>query len=236
MTAAKALFLVIIIRLMGYNTTALFIANRTPEAVLEYATDVYEYGATGDMVDVQDAHSRLERDCAYTAVVGGWAHVWNPSGNVVNRVLADVGNHPGPLAGTSALAVDFSSVTGMYGFTLYEDGRIVRQLVYNGLEVTEDVGVPLAAESRFRQRRAKQLELSTVDETDQESDYEPDPTLTPEQRERQRILLGDLEDVPEHIQPDYEEIIWDVIDDVVGSVPENQPHRVWAERLRGASV
>ena len=209
---------------MGYNTSALFVLDRTPEAVLAYATDVYEYESTDEFVDFNVAWGR-RWDRAYTVSHGKWAHVWNPTGNVVHIVSIDAEETPGPLAGTLALAVELDSVQDRYSFTLYDDGRIVRRWVCEGFRVVEDVGAPLPAEVRYRQRRAERLELPAA----HERGIAPDAVLSSEQRERQRVLLEGLDgDVDDDI--DGERVVLEVVADVVGFPGKDQRYRVWRER------
>ena len=76
----------------------------------------------------------------FAAETGGWAQVWDPSMALVTSC-----EPPG-----DALTVVFSSVASSYAYTLFQDGEVVRELVYVDAVAVVDTGTPLPVEATVK--------------------------------------------------------------------------------------
>ncbi|MEH1014063.1 hypothetical protein V6U90_13250 [Micromonospora sp. CPCC 206060] len=118
---------------MGWNTSALFVADHDPLTLLTATTT-----ATAEETDGAEATSGLRHDVVYTARTGQWHELWDPS-------LEHVMSVP-DLAGHRALSVIFSSVTSSYGFSYHDGPTPARRIVYTDGQPVVDDGVPLPVE------------------------------------------------------------------------------------------
>ncbi|GAA3204803.1 hypothetical protein ACFO1B_55830 [Dactylosporangium siamense] len=120
---------------MGWNTSALFVqGSSTAEAVALLAAAQLE---PGRLVGADEATSGLADGVLFAAEAGGWVQVWDPA-----MEFAPICEPPG-----TALTVVFASVASSYAFTLFEDGEVVRELVYADAEPVVDAGTPLPVEA-----------------------------------------------------------------------------------------
>jgi hypothetical protein len=134
---------------VGWNTSALFVENRTLEEVLGFLPDVFSYDPTGETVSALEAWAGSPGDRLYGAVSGGWCQIWDPDQRFaprVERILETDG--AGTLEGTRAVALLFSSVTSTYAFWLYQDGALVRHATFESGKCIQEGGEPLAIESQ----------------------------------------------------------------------------------------
>jgi hypothetical protein len=120
---------------MGWNTSALFVRGEDALSLLPVSTT-----ATGTTADVYQATtSSGSGDVFYVAQTGEWQQLWDPSMTyVVDSQL-----------GRNTLSVFFSSVSSSYGFTLVEEGTLVRRAVYADRELVVSEGEPLPIESQI---------------------------------------------------------------------------------------
>ncbi|GLU48812.1 hypothetical protein [Nocardiopsis ansamitocini] len=132
---------------MGWNTAVLFVRDRSFEDVLtivDAATAV-----AGAQVGEDEAISGSSFDEVYLGRDGRWTVLWDP--NQIH-VLEAVGQaSPGippacAVPGTSVLAAVFSSVSGIYGFWLYDDAEAVRHTMFQDGAPIKDLGRPLDVE------------------------------------------------------------------------------------------
>lgn len=136
---------------MGWNTSALFVRDRTVDDVIAFLPDVYSYEPTGEVVSSEQAHAGSPGGRLYAAVTptreASWCELWDPEQRLATRVekLIEL-DGPGTLQGTTALAVIFSSVTSTYGFWLFEDGELKRRVMYETGECIDESGDRLPVE------------------------------------------------------------------------------------------
>jgi hypothetical protein len=135
---------------MGWNTSALFIKNRTADEALSFLPDVFAYEPAGLRVSAEEAMSGSPRGRIYLRTSGGWCELWDPDQRFAPRVedIIEI-DGSGILAGTTALAVLFSSVLSTYGFWLFEDGKLVRHAVFDSGKPVAAYGTPLPVESEL---------------------------------------------------------------------------------------
>lgn len=134
-------------RAMGWNTSALFVENRTIEDVIRFLPDVFGYEPTGETATGEMATSGAARETLFLRADGDWVEAWDPDLRLLPRIEKIVeGDGPGTLAGTRALMVIFSSVTSSYGFILYEGGVITRKIFYSEGNVIDEYGEALPVE------------------------------------------------------------------------------------------
>lgn len=131
---------------MGWNTSALFVRDRTPESLLSLLTGL-SVEPVGE-VDAEEATSSFPADRVYTQSDGSWSQLWDPSASVVldPETLMSI-EATEILLGTVALVVLVHSTSSTYGYWYYEDGALVRCIVYSEGEVAEEIGDPLPAET-----------------------------------------------------------------------------------------
>jgi hypothetical protein len=133
---------------MGWNTSALFVMDRSADDLLDFLPDASGYRLTDERVGVEQATSSSPRERLYLADDGTRCQLWDPDLQFVVGVDAMIESGGARfLNGTRALAVIFSSVTSMYGFWLYDDGDLVRRAIYESGELIDSVGRPLPDES-----------------------------------------------------------------------------------------
>ncbi|MFB4273175.1 hypothetical protein [Nonomuraea sp. GTA35] len=132
---------------MGWNTSALFVRDRSIEDVLGFLPDVFEYKPTRKELTAEYAWSSSPGQCLYLADEGGWCQLWDPDQRIPTRVgdLVEM-DGPGVLKDTQALAVVFSSVKSTYALWLYEDAHLVRFICFMDGEPVEVFGEPLPIE------------------------------------------------------------------------------------------
>ena len=91
---------------MGWNTSALFVRDRSVDDVVNSLPDVVDYLACDERVSADSAWSQSPGERLYLADDGGWCQMWDPDQRLalnVDRWLAmDVLE---TLRGTQALAV-----------------------------------------------------------------------------------------------------------------------------------
>src|SRR5262245_57352283 len=63
---------------MGWNTSALFVRNRSISEVVASLPDVLEYVPTGQQVSADQAWSQSPGQRVYLADEGGWCQLWDP--------------------------------------------------------------------------------------------------------------------------------------------------------------
>lgn len=133
---------------MGWNTTALFVRDRSADDLIGFLPDAVGHVLDGRRVTADQAWSFSPGERVYVAETAGWGQLWDPEG----RFVADVEGRSGTLKGTRALAVLFSSVTSTYAFWLFDDGALVRRVCYVNGEPSDVlggiVGEPLPVEGR----------------------------------------------------------------------------------------
>jgi hypothetical protein len=120
---------------MGWNTSALFVRGEDALSLLPVRTT--PTGATADAYEATTSSGA--GDVVYVAQTGQWQQVWDPSMRYV----------VGSTTGRHTLSVFFSSVASTYGFTLVEQGSLVRQAVYADAKLVVDQGQPLPIESEI---------------------------------------------------------------------------------------
>jgi hypothetical protein len=118
---------------MGWNVGALFVKGLT---AAEAVAALGPARPLGRVVEADEATSGSTGD-VYATVAGGWAQAWTPSIDLLFEY------EPGE---ESALTVLFGSVSSIYGFTYYEDGEFLRQVIYSDGEAEVDEGQPLPVE------------------------------------------------------------------------------------------
>lgn len=131
---------------MGWNTSALFVRDRTPESLLSLLGDA-PIEAVGE-VSAEEATSSFPADRVYVQSDGSWAQLWDPAARVVldPEALMTI-EATEVLLGTVALVVLVFSTSDTYGFWYYEDGALTRCVVFSEGERVEEVGEPLPAET-----------------------------------------------------------------------------------------
>jgi len=132
---------------MGWNTSALFVKDRTADQVLSFLPDVFAYEPRGQQVSAEEAMSGSPRGRICLTTSEGWCQLWDPDQRFAPRVEAMIGmDGSGILAGTTALAVLFSSVLSTYGFWLFEDGKLIRHAMFDTGKPVAEYGTPLPVE------------------------------------------------------------------------------------------
>jgi hypothetical protein len=134
---------------MGWNTSALFIFERSTEDLINFLPDVFDYTATAE-VDGEQAMSGSPGGRIYVAHNGAWCEMWDPDERFPPRVDAMI-EQDGEriLRHTRALAVLFSSVTSTYGLWLYDDGRLGRHAMYESGDLVASLGEALPIEAEL---------------------------------------------------------------------------------------
>ena len=138
---------------MGWNTTALFVRDRSVDELVASLPDVLDYVLDGEQVSADQAWSFSPSERVYLAETDGWVQMWDPEGRFAGKVedWQDGGSF-GVLKGTLALAVLFSSVMSTYAFFLFDDGGVVRPSCYQNGEPSDvlggTVGEPLPIENQ----------------------------------------------------------------------------------------
>jgi len=133
---------------MGWNTSALFVRGRSIDEVVGALPDDAAFAPSGEQLNADSAWSNSPGQRLYLALENGWCQMWDTDQRIapdIDRLLAS--GALGTLKGTRALAVLFSSVSSIYGLWLYDDGRLVRGIVFHHGEPVVDVGAPLPVES-----------------------------------------------------------------------------------------
>jgi len=139
---------------MGWNTSALFVRDRSVGEVLDLLPDVFGYDPTGEKLPADHAWSSSPGQRLYLSDEGGWCQLWDPDQRIPPRVggLIEM-DGPGALKGTRALAVVFSSVTSTYALWLYDDASLVRHVCFKDGEPApvfgDFVGGPLPIEDQI---------------------------------------------------------------------------------------
>jgi hypothetical protein len=135
---------------MGWNTAALLVCGRSAEQSLDLLEGAGRFRPTGEWVtaDVASSHELGERRLAISDDQP-WCWLWDPYQRYVPYTydLTTVDAAAPVLAGTAALAVMFSSVSTIYGFWLYHDGRLVRRAVHQDGAPVDMTGEPLESEA-----------------------------------------------------------------------------------------
>ena len=134
---------------MGWNSSAIWIEDRTREDLLGLLPDIFSFTPTGRMVSFDEATTSRFAPNLAVARVGNWQALWNPDMRFVERieVLLEDRYAARIASGTRVLAILFSSVTSTYAFWLFEDARLVRAAVFETGEATRDEGEPLPCEA-----------------------------------------------------------------------------------------
>ncbi|MBB5868275.1 hypothetical protein F4553_001654 [Allocatelliglobosispora scoriae] len=133
---------------MGWNTSAVFVADRTPQQALTLLVGDEHADQVGELVTADAATSGLRGDVLYAAQTGGWSQVWDPSMRYAMGIgQAAAGDRIGIAAGTRILTVIFASVSSTYGFEVFDDGALTRAVVYADGEPVVESGEPLPVES-----------------------------------------------------------------------------------------
>ncbi|GAA2700600.1 hypothetical protein [Nonomuraea recticatena] len=138
---------------MGWNTTALFVHDRSVDDLVDSLADVVSCLKDDQQVTADQAWSFSPGDRVYIVETAGWAQMWDPDGWFAGNVKGwlDRGGL-GALKGTQALAVQFSSVMSTYAFWLFDDGELVRHVCYENGEPSNIlggiVGEPLSIEDQ----------------------------------------------------------------------------------------
>ncbi|MFG1947372.1 hypothetical protein [Nonomuraea sp. NPDC048826] len=127
---------------MGWNTSALFVRDRSIEEVAGCLADA-AYAPGHDRASADQAWSGRPGRRLYLAESGGWCQLWDPD----QRIPFEIESF---LKGTRVLAVVFAGVSSVYGFWLYDDGELVRGSVLENGEPVVDLGEPLPVEARVR--------------------------------------------------------------------------------------
>ncbi|MFB7867890.1 hypothetical protein [Streptomyces sp. NPDC056069] len=138
---------------MGWNTSALFVRDRSSEDVLGFLPDVLEYTPTGEEVAAESAWAGSPGQRLHLSDEGDWCQLWDPDQRFPPRVgLRIERDGPGTLQVTQALAVLFSSITSTYALWLYDEGTLVRHISFRDGEPAQVFGAvvadPLPAEVR----------------------------------------------------------------------------------------
>lgn len=133
---------------MGWNTSALFVRDRSIDEVVDSLPDVVGYVPRDERVSADFAWSHSPRERLYLAEDGGWCQIWDPDQriplNVDRWLTSDV---LGTIKGTQALAVVFSSVASVYALWFYDDADLVRHVCFENGEARAETGDPLPSES-----------------------------------------------------------------------------------------
>lgn len=131
---------------MGWNTSALFVWDRSIDEVVGALPDDAEFAPSGERLSADHAWGHSPGQRLYLAEEHGWCQMWDPD----QRIAPDVDRRfeSGVLKGTQALAVLVSSVSSIYGLRFYDDGTLVRGTVLHNGEPVVDVGTPLPVESQ----------------------------------------------------------------------------------------
>lgn len=135
---------------MGWNTSALFLRDRSVKAVLSFLPDIFDYEPMREGVWGDEAMVGRAEDL-YLASDATWCQMWDPHTRFAPKVdvlMEYEANHTPILRGTRALSALFASVTSTYGFWLYDDGKLVRQAMYTSGEPVNIIGEPLPVESQ----------------------------------------------------------------------------------------
>lgn len=130
---------------MGWNTSALFVRDRTPESLLSLLGDA-PVESVGE-VSAEEATSSFPADRVYVQSDGSWAQMWDPAARVVldpDALMTIEATEV--LLGTVALVALVFSTSQTYGFWYYEDGSLTRCVVFSEGERVEEIGDPLPAE------------------------------------------------------------------------------------------
>ena len=130
---------------MGWNTSALFVRDRTPESLLSLLGDA-PVEPVGE-VSAEEATSSFPADRVYVQTDGSWAQMWDPAARVVldpDALMTIEATEV--LLGTVALVVLVFSTSQTYGFWYYEDGSLTRCVVFSEGDRVEEIGDPLPAE------------------------------------------------------------------------------------------
>ncbi|MEV7228636.1 hypothetical protein AB0M79_16655 [Polymorphospora sp. NPDC051019] len=131
---------------MGWNTTAIFAAGWTTDRLLELAPDDLRHRPTGELVGLDEAGSAFPGGRLYVREDAGWAQLWDPELRVM-PFAPEPGRDGLAAPGTRVVGVIFASVSSTYGFWYVEDGKLVRQIVFQDGEPVQDDGEPLPVES-----------------------------------------------------------------------------------------
>ncbi|GAA2619096.1 hypothetical protein GCM10010411_63450 [Actinomadura fulvescens] len=127
----------------------MFVRGRSVGEIVGGLPGAGNWRATGERVSGAPASSFSPGGRLYLGEGGGWCHLWDPEQVVpidVDRLL-DQGSLAA-LKGTRALSLLFSSVSSTYGLWLYDDGALIRNVVYQDGEVVQESGEPLPVETR----------------------------------------------------------------------------------------
>lgn len=135
---------------MGWNTSALFIKNRSVDEVVGFLPDIVADEPTGRSVFADQATSHHPGGRLYLATTGVWCQLWDPDQHFAldpDMIVTKVG--PEFLKNTTVLGVAFSSVTDMFGFWLSINGEVVRQAVFELGDPIVNHGTPLLIEAQL---------------------------------------------------------------------------------------
>lgn len=135
---------------MGWNTAALLVRDRSADQALTLLGGSDRFRRTGEWVTGDVASSRqLGADRLAAADDQSWCWLWDPNQQYVPYTydLTGMAAAAPVLAGTEAFAAMYSSVSTIYGFWLYQDGKLTRRAVFHNGELVDDVGDPLPCES-----------------------------------------------------------------------------------------
>jgi hypothetical protein len=135
---------------MGWNTAALLVRDRSADQALTLLGNTDRFRPTDELVtaDVASSHQLGQQQLA-VAEDRAWCWLWDPHQQYVPYTydLTGVDDASAVLAGTVAFAALFSSVSTIYGFWLYQDGKLVRRAIFENGELVDGVGKPLPCES-----------------------------------------------------------------------------------------
>lgn len=131
---------------MGWNTSALFVRDRTPESLLSLLGTVLLEPA-GE-VSAEEATSSFPADRVYLQSDGAWVQLWDPAARLVldpDALMTIEATEV--LLGTVAFVAGVFAVSDTFGFWYYEDGSLTRAVVFSEGERVEEIGEPLPAET-----------------------------------------------------------------------------------------
>ncbi len=135
---------------MGWNTSALFIKNRSVDEVVSLLPDIVADEPTGCSVFADQATSHHPGGRLYLAKTGTWCQMWDPNQHFAldpDMIVTKVGSEF--LMNTTVLGVIFSSITDIFGFWLSVNGEVVRQAVFKLGDPVVEHGDPLLVEARL---------------------------------------------------------------------------------------
>ena len=131
---------------MGWNTSAVFVRDRTPESLLSLLGGA-PVESVGE-VSADEATASFPADRVYVQGDGSWSQLWDPAARTVldpDALMTIEATEI--LLGTVALVVLVFTTSETFGLWYYEDGALTRCVVYSEGECVEEIGEQLPDEA-----------------------------------------------------------------------------------------